>query len=88
MKTFSFILILLISLSQSGCAELFCKKPVPDCKPEIKIVHDIVYVNKEIPCKDLNVTCDFTGDGGEPTKNLLKCIIIQKRALDACSAKQ
>ena len=74
----------MLALSLVGCES---KTPIPprqECSAEIKIQHDIVYVDKEVPCKDTNVTCDFNGVGGMPIQKLLECVITQKHALAAC----
>lgn len=90
MKTFKTILIgclfILSALTLGACSNPQ-PTPNPECKPQIQITHDIQYVDREVPCKDSNVTCEFSGTGAVPFQKSLECIKTLKQALRACSAE-
>jgi len=77
MRIFKVLLLLMVVATVSGCAS--------NAKVVTKDV--LVYKYKNVyvptPCK-VEVNCDFTGSGYEPTSKLLECVIDQKRALDYC----
>jgi len=72
------------SVALIGCIVMFS-----GCSSKTNVVTKDVLVPTEVrsvvPCVTPKVECDF-GTGKEDTSvNMLKCIIDQKRALEACS---
>lgn len=80
MKILSSILLLCSIVILSGCG----KEPEPTIITKIEVQEKIVESNT---CKIPEITCDFQGEGFEPTKRLLECVILQKRYLDICTGK-
>ena len=76
------ILILAIGvlLALSGCSTPPAKPVPPKIVTEYKTVE--VYVTK--PCDVPMPTCDFSGEGFEPTVKLLECLTELKQALKYC----
>ena len=60
----------------TGCYD----KQIP-IEPAIKIV----YVDKPVPCRVPDISCDFEGPFFVPTKKLFDCVILQKHAIAACN---
>lgn len=77
MKTFSIILIM-VSLLLTGCST--------KQEPKTTIVYETKEILIPVPCKVPTINCDFSGEGFIPTQKLLDCVILQKRALEACSS--
>lgn len=78
-KFYSYCFFVVLSLGlMMGCS-------TPD--RVVATVDRIVYVPVDVyvpmPC-DVEVTCNFTGTGFEPTTRLLECVIEQKRAISYC----
>lgn len=75
MKNFKYMLLIAVAAILAGCCS----------DPEIREV--IVYKPKEVyvqqPC-DVEVKCEFGGEGYVPTSKLVQCIIEQKKALEYC----
>ena len=64
----------------TGCSTPTTKPVPPTIITEYKTVE--VYVTK--PCDAPMPTCDFSGDGFEPTVRLLECLTTLKRTLKYC----
>ena len=70
------IVVVMLMLLQ-GCASK---------EPEIVTVVKTKVVKVVVPCKNPEVTCKFDGEEYGSVQ-LLKCVIAQKRALEACDGK-
>jgi len=79
MKIFSIVFFLVFLLH--GCAS----KPCPE--PPVVTLYKEKVVYKETPCKVPDFTCDFSGEGYDPTVKLLECISLQKRIIETCQGK-
>lgn len=57
------------------------------CSKPIKIVNKDQVIEKKVmvKCPIPKIDCDFNGEGFEPTKKLLECVIKQKKVLDLCT---
>ena len=57
------------------------------CAPKTIIKDHVVYKTRtvyvQVPC-DVEVHCEFSGDGYTPTRKLMECIVKQKRAIEYC----
>ncbi len=81
MKILSSVLVILISmLLFTGCAQ----KHEPIIITEVDVQEKVVESGK---CNIPEISCDFKGEGFEPTKRLLECVILQKKYLDICTGK-
>lgn len=81
MKILSSLILLVLMVLLTGCGST--KEPLIITKIEIQ--EKLVEVNK---CKVPELHCDFSGEGFEPTKRLLECVILQKKYLDICTGKK
>lgn len=72
------ILLICVGLMFVGCTK-------EECKPEIQTIYKTETIVKTIPCPTIKVDCDFKGEQFVPTKKLLDCVILQKRALELCN---
>jgi len=75
------ILSALIAMLFTGCGV----EPKP-CVPKTvtKVIYKTKIVKVPVPCDMKKPTCDFKGDGYEPSIRMMECIVTQKKVIDAC----